>query len=89
MKSYPFTRRIQHVSHSGIISLGLEHFFAMFPATIMVPILVNSSLNATVIDVSLVLFTSGLGTILFNLLSGGKIPSMWVQVLLSLVFLFF
>ena len=41
----------------------------MMPATILVPIMVNN-IGANVIDMSLVLFTSGLGTIIFSLCSG-------------------
>ena len=61
-------RRIKWLfSNSGIMALALEHFLAMVPATILVPILVNNSVGVNIIDMSLVLFTSGLGTILFSL----------------------
>ena len=56
------------LSKSGALSLALEHFLAMLPATILVPILVNNACGS-VIDVSLVLFTSGLGTLVFSLIS--------------------
>ncbi|MBE6760834.1 MAG: hypothetical protein E7551_00935 [Ruminococcaceae bacterium] len=55
-------------SKSGVITIAFEHFLAMLPATILVPILVNNSCGS-IIDVSLVLFTSGLGTIVFSLFS--------------------
>ncbi len=61
--------------NSGMISLGLEHFLAMVPATILVPLTVNKSVGGTVIDVSLALFASGLGTIVFTIFSKGKIPA--------------
>ncbi len=60
---------------SGIISLAFEHFLAMIPATILVPVLVNNSYDVMIIDMSLVLFTSGVGTIIFAMLTKGKIPS--------------
>ena len=60
---------------SGIISLAFEHFLAMIPATILVPVLVNNAYDTMIIDMSLVLFTSGLGTILFALVTRGKIPA--------------
>lgn len=71
-----FSRRAKWIfSNSGVLSLGLEHFLAMIPSTILVPILINSSFDTNVIDISLVLFTSGLGTILFTIISKGKIPA--------------
>lgn len=66
-------RRVKWIfSKSGISTLALEHFLAMVPATILVPILVNQSMGANIIDISLVLFTSGLGTIIFSFCSGRK-----------------
>ncbi len=62
-------------SKSGVLALAFEHFFAMVPATILVPLLVNKSVGETVVDVSLVLFTSGVGTIFFIIFSKGKIPT--------------
>lgn len=56
-------------SKSGIIMLSFEHFLAMVPATILVPILVNNTIGVNVVDMALVLFTSGLGTILFSICS--------------------
>lgn len=47
----------------------------MIPATILVPVLVNNAFNAVIIDMSLVLFTSGIGTILFSVISRGRIPA--------------
>ncbi len=51
-----------------IIPLSLQHLFAMFGATVLVPIL-------TGLDVSVALLTSGLGTILFLLLTKGAVPN--------------
>ncbi len=62
-------------SKSGVLSLALEHFLAMIPATILVPVLVNNAFDTMVIDMSLVLFTSGIGTLAFILLSKGAIPA--------------
>ena len=70
-KKFSLTRRIKWLFfNSGIFSLAFEHFLAMFPATILVPISVNGRVGVTVIDMSLVLLTSGLGTIMFSLVSG-------------------
>lgn len=48
--------------------LGLQHMFAMFGATVLVPIL-------TGLDVSTTLLFAGLGTLLFHLLTKRKVPA--------------
>ncbi len=48
--------------------LGLQHMFAMFGATILVPVLTGLSISAT-------LLFAGLGTLLFHLISKGKVPA--------------
>ncbi len=50
------------------IPLALQHLMAMFGATVLVPIL-------TGLDPSVAIMTSGAGTILYLLLTKGKIPS--------------
>ena len=47
---------------------GLQHMFAMFGATILVPTLTGLSVSAT-------LLFAGLGTLLFHLVSKGKVPA--------------
>ena len=51
-----------------VIILGLQHMFAMFGATILVPML-------TGLDVSTTLLFAGLGTLLFHLLTKGNVPA--------------
>jgi len=69
-------RKLNHLFFkSKVLPIGIEHFLAMFPATILVPLTVNALTNSNVIDVSLVLLTSGLGTIVFLLCSRLKIPT--------------
>ncbi len=48
--------------------LGLQHMFAMFGATVLVPII-------TGLNVSVTLLFAGLGTLLFHLLTRGKVPA--------------
>lgn len=48
--------------------LGAQHMFAMFGATVLVPLL-------TGLDVSTTLLMAGLGTLLFHLITGGKVPA--------------
>jgi uracil permease len=50
------------------IPLSFQHVFAMFGATILVPLL-------TGLDPSVTLFCSGIGTILFHLITKGKVPA--------------
>ena len=48
--------------------LGLQHMFAMFGATVLVPAI-------TGLNVSTTLLFAGLGTLLFHLLTGRKVPA--------------
>lgn len=51
-----------------ILPLSIQHLFAMFGATILVPAL-------TGLDPLVALFTSGMGTILFAIITKGKVPA--------------
>ncbi len=50
------------------LPLSLQHLFAMFGATVLVPFLVG-------LDTSVTLFTSGVGTLVYILMTKGKIPA--------------
>ena len=63
------------LSLSKLIPLGFQHLFAMFGATVLVPLLVNGSTGMTVIPPSVALLTAGLGTLLFQLVTKGKVPA--------------
>ncbi|MBO5478146.1 MAG: uracil-xanthine permease [Clostridia bacterium] len=56
------------------IVLALQHVFAMFGATILVPILVNAQAGETVLTIPVALVTSGIGTLLYILCTRGKSP---------------
>lgn len=56
------------------IILALQHVFAMFGATILVPILVNSTAGETVLTIPVALVTSGIGTLIYILCTRGKSP---------------
>lgn len=56
------------------IVLALQHVFAMFGATILVPILVNSAAGETVLTIPVALVTSGIGTLIYILCTRGKSP---------------
>ena len=56
------------------IVLALQHVFAMFGATVLVPILVNEAAGAEVLTIPVALFASGLGTLIYLLSTKGKSP---------------
>jgi len=56
------------------IILAIQHVFAMFGATILVPILVNSAAGETVLTIPVALATSGIGTLIYILCTKGKSP---------------
>lgn len=50
------------------ILLGLQHTFAMFGATVLVPLLTGLNISTT-------LLMAGLGTLLFHIITKGKVPA--------------
>ena len=51
-----------------MLVLGVQHMFAMFGATVLVPLLTGLSVSTT-------LLCAGLGTLLFHLVTKGKVPA--------------
>ncbi|MCI5591472.1 MAG: uracil-xanthine permease family protein [Oscillospiraceae bacterium] len=51
-----------------MLLLGFQHMFAMFGATVLVPLL-------TGLDVATTLLMAGLGTLLFHIIAKGKVPA--------------
>ncbi|MCC6868732.1 MAG: pyrimidine utilization transport protein G, partial [Burkholderiales bacterium] len=49
-------------------AMGLQHVVAMFGSTVLAPILMG-------FDPNLAIFMSGIGTLIFYLVTGGKVPS--------------
>ena len=58
-----------------MLLLGLQHMFAMFGATILVPILVNSYFQGEGLSVQVTLFFAGIGTLFFHICSKLKVPA--------------
>ena len=58
----------QKLSPAKFGLLGFQHMFAMFGATVLVPALTGLSVSAT-------LLFAGLGTLLFHLITKGKVPA--------------
>lgn len=57
----------QQLSTSKTIIVGIQFLFVAFGATVLVPLLVG-------LDPSTALFTAGIGTLLFHLVTKGKVP---------------
>ena len=49
-----------------MLLLGLQHMFAMFGATILVPILVNTYFEGQGLSIQVTLMCAGLGTLFFH-----------------------
>ena len=59
-----------------MLLLGLQHMFAMFGATILVPILVNNYFGVSnAMSIQVTLICAGLGTLFFHLCSKLKVPA--------------
>ena len=58
-----------------MLLLGLQHMFAMFGATILVPILVNSYFNGEGLSIQVTLICAGIGTLFFHLCTKLKVPA--------------
>ena len=58
-----------------MLLLGLQHMFAMFGATVLVPILVNGYFNGEGLDIQVTLLCAGLGTLFFHLCTKFKVPA--------------
>ena len=72
------TKAIKDASQLGtakMLLLGLQHMFAMFGATILVPILVNNYFEGEGLSVQVTLFCAGVGTLLFHFLTKRKVPA--------------
>jgi uracil permease len=71
MDSQKNLNAITDVKELGVpkmMTLGLQHAFTMFGATVLVPII-------TGLDISVSLLLAGVGTLLFHLITKGKVPA--------------
>ena len=59
---------VGNLGSGKVAVLGVQHLFAMFGATVLVPLL-------TGLDVSTTLLFAGLGTLLFHVVTGHKVPA--------------
>lgn len=75
MKEKKMTYDVEEMPPLGkSIILAFQHLFAMFGATILVPILVNSAAGAEVLTIPVALVASGIGTLIYILCTKGKSP---------------
>lgn len=58
---------LKQISKPQALLLGLQHTFAMFGATVLVPLI-------TGLQISTSLLMAGLGTLIFHLITGGTVP---------------
>lgn len=68
MENHKIIQVDERVPISLLIPLSIQHLFAMFGATVLVPFLFG-------INASVVLFMNGVGTLLFILITKGKAPA--------------
>ncbi len=59
---------LHSIPKAKVFLLGLQHTFAMFGATVLVPLLTGLSISTT-------LLMAGIGTLIFHLITGGKVPA--------------
>lgn len=75
MKTKKMTYDVNEMPPIGkSLVLAFQHLFAMFGATILVPILVNSAAGEEVLTIPVALVTSGIGTIIYILCTKKKSP---------------
>ena len=75
MKQAKMTYDIEDMPPLGkSIVLAFQHLFAMFGATILVPILVNSAAGKEVLTIPVALVASGIGTLIYILCTKAKSP---------------
>ena len=65
---FPRAKEYERLGTKKALALGFQHAFAMSCATILVPLL-------TGLDVGTALFCAGVGTLIFHLCTGGRMPT--------------
>lgn len=71
----PAIKDAQTLGVPKMLLLGLQHMFAMFGATILVPILVNDYFKGEGLSIQVTLFAAGVGTLLFHVITKMKVPA--------------
>ena len=68
-------RDASQLGTAKMLILGLQHMFAMFGATILVPILVDGYFEGSGISIQVTLFCAGVGTLIFHFIAKNKVPA--------------
>ena len=74
-KNQEVVRDARQLGIPKMLILGLQHMFAMFGATILVPVLVNTYFHGEGLSIQVTLFCAGIGTLLFHLMTRFKVPA--------------
>lgn len=69
-----FKRRLKLLHKSGCIAIGIDHFLVVFPSILLVAKINTNLANDPIIDLSTILFTCGMGTIIFLIITKMEIP---------------
>lgn len=75
MKQQEAIRDARTLGIPKMLILGLQHMFAMFGATILVPILVDTYFEGEGLSIQVTLICAGLGTLFFHLCAKLKVPA--------------
>ncbi|AXF95716.1 uracil-xanthine permease family protein [Spiroplasma phoeniceum] len=54
--------------------LALQHVFAMFGSTLLVPLIINQTARVEVMNIAMALFCSGVGTLIYIAITAAKVP---------------
>ncbi|WP_342256033.1 uracil-xanthine permease family protein [Spiroplasma endosymbiont of Poecilobothrus nobilitatus] len=54
--------------------LALQHVFAMFCSTVLVPLIINQTARVEVMNIAMALFCSGVGTLIYIAITAAKVP---------------
>ena len=74
MESHRIIQVEEKVPFNLLVPLSIQHMFAMFGASVLVPFLFG-------INPAIVLFMNGVGTLLFILVTKGRLLLIWVPAL--------
>lgn len=74
MKLEKFKEKTKEFFADNTMSAALDNVLAMFPSTILMPLMVNAAVGIEIFDVSLVLFLSGISTLIFLIITFGHLP---------------
>lgn len=55
------------------LAMGIQHVVIMFGSTVLAPLIMG-------LDPNVAIFMSGVGTLLFFLIVGGRVRAIWVQL---------